>query len=212
MLFGKATPTVRKQLTELLAFIVAGTQGPAGCANIPKVRVAEILKYEPRAIETQGNADPAGNILVRATQEGIIASGGTVQEKVTVGAGDVGSVDAVLGSSSKFVLEDGFEPPPPSKRGGIKGEIYPFAKMAVGQSFFLEATTEHPTPAKAMGSTVSSANKRFAATFPLTTGKDKKPHAQAGQPTGKDGRKFTVRERTVADGEKKNGARVYRIA
>lgn len=200
-LFGKATPTERKQLIELLRFIVSGTQGPSHSALAPKAFVDKMLKYEPRVITTQGTVDPAGNITVIATDEGIVASGGKLAGPV---APAVAAAVETKETTSLFVLESGFVPPA-SKRGGIKANIYPFDKMEAGQSFFVMATEKRPNPAKALASTVSSATKRHAALYP--TG-----HEKAGQPTGKNGAKFTVRARTVADGEKADGARVYRVA
>ena len=185
----------RKKLNELLAFIVNGTRGPAGYANVPNALAEKIEKLEPGLIQPKSGAtiDPAGNIAVYATSKGVAAILGD----------DVAATEQE--SSSEFALESGFAVPP-SKRGGVKADIYPFAKMAVGQSFFIPATEDRPNPTKAMASTVSSANKRNASVFPAG-------HAQAGQPTGKDGRKFTVRARVAGqDGEKANGARVYRVA
>jgi hypothetical protein len=142
------------------------------------------------------SVDPAGNITVYATSKGVAAILGD-----DAAAAQAPSTE----TASEIVLETGFAVPP-SKRGGAKADIYPFAKMAVGQSFFIPATEEKPNPTKAMASTVSSANKRNAIVFPAG-------HAQAGQPTGKDGRKFTVRARIAGqDNEKANGARVYRVA
>lgn len=54
---------------------------------------------------------------------------------------------------------------PPSKRGSKGGgapTIYPFDKMEIGQSFFVGKSEKHPDPVKTLGSTVSSANMRFA--------------------------------------------------
>jgi hypothetical protein len=53
---------------------------------------------------------------------------------------------------------------PPSKRGGRGGAPtqYPFDKMEVGQSFFVPVSEKHPDPVKTLGSTVSSANHRYA--------------------------------------------------
>ena len=56
---------------------------------------------------------------------------------------------------------------PPSKRGtGLRGggapKIYPFDDLQVGQSFFVPVSEKHPDPVKTLGSTVSSANMRFA--------------------------------------------------
>lgn len=198
-LFGKATPTLRKQLTELLSFIVAGMGSAHGYAQAPKNLVDQMEKFQPGLVTVQSEPDPAGLVKLIATEAGIAASGA----KVT---------PAAAAATSAFALETGYVAPEP-KRGGIKSETYPFAQMAVGQSFFVPATEADPNPAKKLASTVSSATKRFRATYPTTVGKDKSPHPKAGQPTGKSGAKFTVRARTTADqGEKANGARVYRIA
>lgn len=210
VLFGKTTPTIRKTLTELLKFVVDHTQAAAGGANVPATLAEQIEKIEPGLIQVRGEKDPGGNIFAFATSKGVVAvypqmGNATGGEKVTVGASDVGKLDTVLGTASKFVLEEGFIVPPAGKRGGIKGETYPFAEMKVGQSFFIPVSADRPTPWKAMGSTVSSANKRFAAVYPVG-------HEKAGQSTGKDGRLFTVRARKVADGEKADGARIYRIS
>lgn len=199
-MFSKLKGKDKKTSIELLAFIVTATQGAAGHALVPLAAAKQIIKAEPTFITIQNETpDPAGNVPVFATSLGIAASGATPVAPVAAEP------------KTSFVLEEGFEVPE-SKRGGLKGSTYPFADMKVGQSFFIAATEKTPNPAKGMASTVSSANKRFVSVFPATTGKDKTPHPKAGQPTGQDGRKFTVRARTVADGEKVDGARVYRIA
>lgn len=54
---------------------------------------------------------------------------------------------------------------PASKRGNKGGgapTIYPFEQMEIGQSFFVPKSEKHPDPVKTLGSTVSSANMRFA--------------------------------------------------
>lgn len=204
-LFSKhrGTPTEKKQLVSLLTFIVDSTLNtPAHHANVPAALCAKIEKLEPGLIELltpSTVADPAGNILMKATAKGI--------EAVHPGSATAAAPAAAAAPAkqSLFVLESGFAVPP-SRRGIIKEDIYPFAQMEVGQSFFVAATEERPNPAKALASTVSSATKRYVATFP-------EGHEKAGQSTGKDGRKFTVRARIAGeDGEKANGARVYRVA
>lgn len=181
----------KKVLMDLMAFIVTGTQGPYGMALVPVGHAKEIAKHEPSFVKLNAETpDPAGNISVSATAEGIAAITGKAPE-----------ADAATPTkASTFLIEEGFAIPPSKGRGGFKVSIYPFALMGVGQSFFVPATEAHPNPAKGLGSTVSSANKRYAA-------KDKED-----KDTGKDGRTFTVRARTVADGEKSNGARVYRVS
>lgn len=55
---------------------------------------------------------------------------------------------------------------PPSKRGNKGGGgapvQYPFDSMEIGQSFFVPVSEKHPDPVKTLGSTVSSANMRYA--------------------------------------------------
>lgn len=54
---------------------------------------------------------------------------------------------------------------PPNKRGGGGGgapTIYPFDKLEIGQTFFVPVSEKHPDPVKTLGSTVSSANHRYA--------------------------------------------------
>lgn len=56
---------------------------------------------------------------------------------------------------------------PASKRGsGLKGggapKQYPFDTMEVGDNFFVPVSAKHPNPVKQLGSTVSSANLRYA--------------------------------------------------
>jgi hypothetical protein len=40
--------------------------------------------------------------------------------------------------------------------------VYPFDSLEVGQSFFVPVSEKHPDPVKTLGSTVSSANMRYA--------------------------------------------------
>lgn len=196
-LFSKSkAPAEKDQLKKLLTFIVDSTMKTAArSALVPHALAQKIEKLEPGLIQpTPGAvADPAGNIQMQATQKGIMAL-----------YPDAANAPAQPEAKSLFVIEKGIALPP-SKRGGIKADIYPFAQMEPGDSFFVPATDDRPNPAKALASTVSSATKRYASVFP-------EGHERAGQPTGKDGRKFTVRARTQADGEKADGARVYRVA
>lgn len=53
---------------------------------------------------------------------------------------------------------------PESKRGNKAGAPtqYPFDQLEIGQSFFVPKSEKHPDPVKTLGSTVSSANQRYA--------------------------------------------------
>ncbi len=185
-LFKKAkTPKDRKTLFELLTFIVTATS-TAGFANVPDVMVKAIEKLEPGLIQARSGAevDPAGNIAVYATSKGMAS----VQTEGAV-ASNVATMQAPA-TESKFLIETGFTPPP-TKRGGVKANIYPFAQMQIGQSFFIPVTEARPNPAKALASTAYSASKRLKGT----------------------GRKFVVRPRTAGvDGEKQTGARIFCVA
>lgn len=186
-LFKKAkTPKDRNSLLKLLVFIVEATMGPSGYANVPDLMAKAIEKLEPGLIQPRAGAevDPAGNINVFATSKGVAA----LQGEGAV-ASNVATMQAPA-TESKFALETGFTPPP-TKRGGIKANIYPFAQMQIGQSFFVPATEAKPNPAKALASTCHSASKRLKGS----------------------GRKFIARPRTAGvDGEKQTGARIFCVA
>lgn len=65
---------------------------------------------------------------------------------------------------TSFEIMSGVELPA-SKRGGRGGGApskYPFDQLEVGQSFFVAVTSTMPDPVKKLGSTVSSANHRYA--------------------------------------------------
>lgn len=203
--FGKVKDKEqRAKLVELLAFIVAGTQGQFGYALVPEALANQILKYEPTFVKFKNDTpDPAGSLQVFATSLGVAAvrpSG----EKQTITSADVATVNA--SDLVKPVFDVAYDiplPPPSTRGGGFKTSIYPFDTMNVNGTFFVAATEAKPNPAKSMISTISAANRRYLAAYPPK-------HAKAGQPTGKDGRKFVVRPRNLAE-HKEVGARVWRI-
>lgn len=151
---SKGGPKEKKQLMDLLAFIVTGTLSAAGGANVPANLAEKIEKLEPGLISPKSGAttDPAGNLLVYATSKGVAAIQGD----------NPAPAQPAAASTSQFVLETGHELPL-SKRGGVKADVYPFKDMKVGQSFFVPATEDRPNPAKSMASTASSASKRYKA-------------------------------------------------
>lgn len=189
----------KTELIEALKYIVDMTQ-KQGSVAVPKDVKERITKYEPTFMTVQGGPDPTGSYTVTATAEGIAALGGTPASPVADAATD--AVKPAFKIESGIVL-------PESKRGGIaKADKYPFAGMEELQSFFIAATEASPDPAKSLASTITAANRRFAAVYPAKKGRN--AHPLAGQPTGKDGRKFVVRPRNMKDhGEE--GARVWRV-
>lgn len=112
-----------------------------------------------------------------------------------------------------FEIETGYAPSAKAaKRGGRRPDVYPFAILEVGQSFFVPSTAERPEPWKAMASTVNTAMVRYAVP---------KLDPTTGQPVQRTNRKGkvvtdTVRSRVfVLEKSEKNGvpgARVFRTA
>jgi hypothetical protein len=153
----------------LFTFIVNSTKGPAGGGYAPLADAQKVLKAEPTFITINEQLkDPSGNVFISATAAGIAAidgpaagaTGGPVPPVVPPNAvPQAGAIPSV--STSKFSLEKGIGIPA-TKRGGMKGETYPFSQMEVGDSFFVPATEKRPDPAKALGSTLFSAALRFA--------------------------------------------------
>lgn len=131
--------------------------------------------------------DANGNVATRATAAGIAM----VQAAAPVTA----PVAAPAGKPT-FNIVVGVPRPAGKKRGG-GGNTYPFEGLVapvagangsvIEASFFVPATAERPNPAKAMGSTVSSANRRYKdqtparkfAARPMTDGA---PWGHAGVP------------------------------
>lgn len=158
-------------ISPTLQHVVDATLSPAGFTYLSADAVKAILSVHPNAITVDiTTRDAHGNVAARATAEGISeAFGGGHEAHVEPSA------------KTRFHIEDGHALPPP--RRGIQAEPrYPFALMNAGQSFMVPATPERPNPAKALASTVSSANKRMA----------------------KIGKKFVIRP---VDG----GARIWRV-
>jgi hypothetical protein len=136
----------------------------------------------------------AGEVATRASQKGIEMSKETPTAPV-----------AAVEPASKPIFElQSNVAVPVIKRGGRTGDIYPFAKMEIGQSFFIGATEAKPNPAKSLASTVASATARYAQKDGDKTRTTKKGKVV---PVMVETRKFIVR--SVEEGGVK-GARVWR--
>lgn len=114
------------------------------------------LEVNPPLIEV--NTDPAaivdGKAPVRLSEAGHkhVAS--------------LATAPAAVVSTSQFAIMSGVVLPE-SKRGNRGGgagapKKYPFDALEVGQTFFVPATAADPDPVKKLGSTISSANMRYA--------------------------------------------------
>lgn len=201
-MFTKVKKDRRQAFIDAITYIVA-QQGSVGYADVPTKMVSDIQKYEPTFLTNILPVDATtGHQRVSATtaaRDAVLAlqNGAPQVETQTASA-----------PTSKYQVQNDVPLPPVVKRGGPATSTYPFDSMEVGQSFPVPPTPERPNPYKSLGSLISSANRRYATAYPLT--KKGQPHPNAGQPTGKDGRRFRVAPRTQEQhGEV--GARVWRV-
>ncbi len=139
----------KKSVNKGLLTAIAGGQ----VTHISKEDASPLLSHEPALIEVNTNMlDDQGRAMVRLTAPGQAMLNGS---GVTTGEAKA-SPYAVITNAEL----------PPSKRGfGGRGgapTVYPFDSLEVGQSFFVPVSEKHPNPVKTLGSTVSSANMRFA--------------------------------------------------
>jgi hypothetical protein len=145
---SKSKPTINKPLLEM---IVAATN--AGSFHyVTQEEGMPLLQHIPPLIEVNTDMVEGNKAAARATDAGkAMVTGVATAPAVTNGA--------AIGVIKGAVL-------PPSKRGaGLHGgapKQYPFDTMDVGDSFFVGVSEKHPNPLKTLGSTVSSANMRFA--------------------------------------------------
>lgn len=160
-----------KKVTQVsLAVLVAATNSEQGFLWSTEAEVAELVLKGFAII----NPDPESKnketeeIQVAATDEGMAqytaeANERNEQEPATETTSQDATVTPVAQTKAakmEFVIEDDVAMPE-TKRGGRSGTKYPFEKLEkVGQSFVVAATEDRPNPVKALGSTVSAANKR----------------------------------------------------
>lgn len=183
----------KKKVVTLKEIVAAGADGLYTGPAVHDALVAEgLVELNP------AGPNDKGETLTRATQKGI-DSMNTASNTGTAAA----STSAV---SSGFAIDDGIALPTISGRGRAGATVYPFDKLAVGQSFFVPNSEDKPNAAKSLASTVSSATARYAEPVEGETRIDRKGNSvQAMKAT----RQFVVRsveENGVA------GARVWRTA
>lgn len=135
----------------LLAGIAAGT-----VTHISKDDGLPLLKHDPQLIDVNTEMlDAAGNAAVRLTEAG---------KAMVAEAGKPAPVAAPSNGAAKYAVISNAVLPASKRRGGGGGAptVYPFDTMEVGNSFFVPVSEKHKDPVKTLGSTVSSANMRFA--------------------------------------------------
>lgn len=101
----------------------------------------------------------ANELATRATAAGIEA----FPAPATTGDSAATSGDVPLATATKpaFAIVT-VEMPSKRATGRASTEAYPFEQLEVGASFFVPATEKRKDPAKALGSTVTSANERYS--------------------------------------------------
>jgi hypothetical protein len=142
-----------------------------------------------------------GEVATRATQKGIDSLNAPV---VCVQEVPVENVSEPKKEKSVFKIDDNLPIPTITGRGR-KGCSYPFDALQVGQSFFVPNDESKPNATKAMGSTVSSTNARYA--VPSPDGATRTNKAGEVVPVMIETRKFVVRS-VEENGIK--GARIWR--
>ena len=200
---AKKTAEIATVIT-LAEIVAAGANGlftPAAVHG-PLVE-AGLVEINPAMV------NEAGEIATRATQAGIesLDSGAIVVGNATT---EANSAIAETGKTEKvksmFKIEDSIPVPTISGRGrGVN--VYPFDRLAVGQSFFVPNSEDKPNAAKSLASTVSSAAARYA--VPAEDGSTKTNKKGEVVPVMVKTRMFVVR-RVEEDGVK--GARVWRTS
>lgn len=111
-------------------------------------------------------------------------------------------------SVSEFEIETNVEFPGSARRSGLS-ESYPFSSLPNGGSFFVEQTADRPDVVKSMGSTVTSANRRYSKPVEGMTRTNRKGREV---PVLSYERFFVVRPgtKTLPDGSTVKGARIFR--
>lgn len=197
-------PLQKKSFISLLRFAATAALTAPGTAVAPTDRVDKLIAADPTLI-TKVSVDPtnAAMSIIQITTAGQTAAAALPAEEPVAAKADPITYQMVE-----------LDEVPESKRGGNKGDSYPFADLAAPKpvmdpanptvqlvvdgvakfkyaSFFVPSTDKRQNPAKSLQSTASSATKRY------TDSGDK--------------RTFTARKATDTTG-KVIGAHVIRIA
>jgi hypothetical protein len=182
--------TISKKLLTVLVAVVAGTKSDAGFAFVPKKEGDALTKDGYTELNPNVPGTPAGQVAARATQKGLDAVPAE------------GSTAAPAAAPKlAFELESGIEVPEVVGRGRVGAGKYPFDSMEVGHSFFIPNVE-----AKKLGSTVSSANARYAQEIEGQTRVNRKGKTV---PATKQTRTYIVRS---AEKGGVSGARIFRTA
>lgn len=181
---------------DLLLKIAAGTKEAPVTVDMNSAEFKVLWDKELLQVNRQ-QADAAGNAPA------ILSALGQAKADTYGKAPGTGTPRGPLPKPDDFEIEDGIEVPE-SRRGAQAREVYPFERLAVGQSFFLAPSEHSDNPAKAKQSTVSAMNKRAAEAFEAKKAAGD-PEANA---EGAVAPKWTIRP---AEKNGVKGARIWRV-
>ena len=136
---------------ELLSKIVHATNS-GNHLMITQDEGIPLMNHVPALIVVNMEIVEGDKAAARATAEGVAMIGN-------------GAHPAAAVAATGFQLLTGVELPASRRGQGLRGgrtNKYPFDQMEVGSSFFVGVSADMPNPLKTLGSTVSSANNRYA--------------------------------------------------
>src|ERR1051326_77120 len=173
----------RDKLIRLLGFLVQaatvvpeGATAPVGFALIPEKDAKELIAAEPTFVSVNPNGFGAGvavnadgKVQAAALAAGITAYQASQTPAAGAAAAPAGSApagtEASAGAAStgtEFAISSDIPLPAINRGGGaVRESKYPFAKLEIGQSFFVAGTTT-----KGFGSTINGQNRKFSKTAP----------------------------------------------
>lgn len=175
----KPTSTINKTL--LKAIVAATASGNHYFVSQDEGK--PLLGHNPPLIVVNFDIMQGDKAASKATDVGIAMVNGNSAAAAPAAATAVGSA---------FSIMKGVELPASRRGAGLHGgapKKYPFEGMEVGDSFFVAVSEDTPNPLKTLGSTVSSANMRYAEEIPGETrtvervkrGKDRKAVVENGE-------------------------------
>lgn len=140
----------------LLAAIAAAEQSGT-FYYVSKVDGEPLMQHDPNLIEVDFNNKNEQGVAAKLSVAGkeLLMSSQNAANTATQAASAPAPSYSVIGGA---VL-------PQSKRGNKGGGApikYPFDNLEIGQMFFVPVSVKHKDPVKTLGSTVSSANMRYA--------------------------------------------------
>lgn len=124
---------------------------------------ALLIEQNPTVVDAAGalatRTTPAGVAYLTEHAGEVKAAAAASTAAAASGSNGAAAADTQV---SAFVMVDDFELPAQRRTGPSRGETYPFAKLNVGQAFFIPATADKPNPERSYASTVTSAKNRYA--------------------------------------------------